>query len=242
MTRPMPVDPSQVAPDLIGVGAQAIQDRARALGLTWTMRPATVVTYDSNTGKATAIYDGDTVALGMDCLVGGLVNGQRVMGMAVPPGANYILGTFGTSVATTPQMVGYTSAFGNTAATTAELLVQTLVTSPLSTGRCYEVRVSGHYTMSVANSTGIVRMRKTNIGGTVFAEWGTGPVSVFGANTSTTNSNKFQVTSAGIITMVKTLASGGAASIIDSSGTNTPRAIEVWDVGPVSLYTNVSSI
>lgn len=238
----MPTDPDQMAPDLIGVGAQAIQDRARALGLTWILRPATVRTYNAATGKATAIYDGDTVPLGMDCLIGLLTVGQRVMGMAVPPGGNYILGRVGGNVTTTPSMVGYTSAFGNTTGTSAELLVQTTPSMNLVAGRCYEARVFGHYTMGTANSTGVVRLRKTNIAGTTVGEWGTGPVSVFGANTSAYLINKFQVTTSGAVVLVKTLASTSAVLIIDSSGTNTPRTIEVWDVGPASLYTNVVSI
>lgn len=85
-------DPQQLAPDLIGVGAQAIQDNAKRLGLTWTLRPATVQDYNGSNGQTSVIFDGDTVAVTALALVGILIPDQRVMGMIIPPGGNFIIG------------------------------------------------------------------------------------------------------------------------------------------------------
>lgn len=71
--------------------AQALAANADRLGLTWGLRPATVTDFDFATQKATAIYDGDTEGVAMSSLCGGLLPGFRVMGMQVPPSANYAL-------------------------------------------------------------------------------------------------------------------------------------------------------
>lgn len=89
------LDPEQMAPELIGVGAQAMIEQARRLGLTWNLRPATVNFYDRDTQNVTITYDGDTVSIGAVSLCGGLFTGARVMGMQVPPGGNFIVGTVG---------------------------------------------------------------------------------------------------------------------------------------------------
>lgn len=92
MTTPQNLTPEQLAPELIGVGAQAIKENAKRLGLIWSLRPGTVQELDGSNGWASVIFDGDTVALGALSLVGAVVAGQRVMGMAVPPGGNFIIG------------------------------------------------------------------------------------------------------------------------------------------------------
>jgi len=68
---------------------QALAENADRLGLTWGLRPATIADFDFHTQKALAIYDGDDEAIAMTSLVGGLLPGFRVMGMSVPPSANY---------------------------------------------------------------------------------------------------------------------------------------------------------
>lgn len=83
-------------PDLIGVGAQAIADTAKRLGLTWNLRPATVTSLE----PLTVTDDADTgqIKLGAVSLIGELQVGQRVMTMFVPPGGLFVIGTIGTTV------------------------------------------------------------------------------------------------------------------------------------------------
>jgi hypothetical protein len=88
MTLPGP-DPAQIAPDLIGIGAQAIVDNAKRLGLTWTLTLATVTSIN----PVQAITDGDTVIIGMTSMIGPLTLGQRVYVIQVPPSGNFIVGS-----------------------------------------------------------------------------------------------------------------------------------------------------
>ena len=93
----------QVAPELIGTGAQAIVENAKRLGLTWSIRKAEV-TVGSNPSAVLAVFDGDTEPVGMISLIGLLFATQRVWVIIVPSGGdnalsggNYIIGFIGLS-------------------------------------------------------------------------------------------------------------------------------------------------
>lgn len=111
----------QLLPQLFGAQAEAIVDRAKALGLTWTLRPGTV-----NSTSATApnvIYDGDTEPVGVVSLVGNLLPDSRVMMLQVPPAGNFVLGRLSTTGSTSvKQIATYRNdvpATGDTILTTA---------------------------------------------------------------------------------------------------------------------------
>lgn len=76
------------APELFSAGTQAIVERASSLGLTWGLRPATIITVTA--AMVTARYDGDAEAIAMSSLLPGLFVGARVMAIQVPPAGNYI--------------------------------------------------------------------------------------------------------------------------------------------------------
>lgn len=77
-------------PEVLSAQAKAIVDRAKALGLIWTMRPATV---GSIVGTAAMVrYDGDTELIGAVSLYSGAFSGDRVMMIQVPPAGNFIIG------------------------------------------------------------------------------------------------------------------------------------------------------
>lgn len=82
------------APSLIGEGTKALQDRAKHLGLSWTMRRATIVKINNqDVAQVLAQYDGDDKEIGMYNATGRqLYMGQRVYGLFVPPSANYVIG------------------------------------------------------------------------------------------------------------------------------------------------------
>lgn len=83
----MTSDPDQ-APALVGIGAQSIVDRAKSLGLTWTLRPGSIAT-----DGVSILYDGDTEPINAVNLTGdALTSGGRVMGLTVPPSGNFIIG------------------------------------------------------------------------------------------------------------------------------------------------------
>lgn len=77
--------------DLIGVGAEALIQNAQRLGLTWSLELATIATLSSSNG-ITAIYDGDSVPIGMTSMIGAVVPGERVYALRVPPSGNFIIG------------------------------------------------------------------------------------------------------------------------------------------------------
>jgi len=83
----MTSDPDQ-APALVGIGAQSIVDRAKSLGLTWTLRPASIAA-----DGVSILYDGDTEPINAVNLTGDAkTSGDRVMGLTVPPSGNFIIG------------------------------------------------------------------------------------------------------------------------------------------------------
>ena len=74
---------------------KATVDNARALGLIWTLRLATMTSIDPVEG----IYDGDTeaggVAIAMTSMVGSVAIDDRVYVIGVPPSGNFIVGRVG---------------------------------------------------------------------------------------------------------------------------------------------------
>ena len=82
--------PTELAGEQAQAQVRAVKETAEALGLTWSLRPATVV---ATTGdQPMAVLDGDTVAIAVTSMVGTLREGQRVYVMAVPPGGNFAAG------------------------------------------------------------------------------------------------------------------------------------------------------
>jgi hypothetical protein len=228
-----------MAPEIFGVGTQAIKDNAARLGLTWSLRPGTVNSYVALTNTAMVTFDGDTVSIGTTSLIGSVRINDRIMGMDVPPGGKFIIGYVAN---TSPQLMGFVSSTSNSAGTVAEAVVQTTPAMNLIPNRAYEVRVLGHYTMGGISDTAFIRIRKTSLTGTIAALWGTGLVTGFGHNSSVYVSNKFQVLAAEQVVLVKTLQSETANQIIDSPFTATPRTIEVRDVGSSADFTDLVSI
>lgn len=89
MTEPIP----QLDGDTATTVDELVQQADR-LGLTWTMRPATVISDN------TVTYDGeDTVEQPVTSLIGLLKPDIRVMVLFVPPSGNYIIGVLGDSFA-----------------------------------------------------------------------------------------------------------------------------------------------
>lgn len=103
--------------------ATAMVERAKALGLTWTLRPASAGTGTGDNPIVT--YDGDTERVGAVSLIGDIIPGDRVMMLQVPPAGNFVLGRIGgiagskTSVRQTATFRTSVAATGDTTLTTA---------------------------------------------------------------------------------------------------------------------------
>lgn len=82
-------NPQSIAAD---ASAQALVANAGRLGLTWDLRPATVVTTDKSTGKVSVIIDADTETVPADSMIGPLAPGDRVFVVIIPPGGIFVTG------------------------------------------------------------------------------------------------------------------------------------------------------
>ena len=88
-------DPLGDAGAMAQAQVRALIQNATALGITWTLRPATVTGYDGS--GALAVMDGDTVPIGVTPMISSLAVGQRVYVLVVPPSGNYVVGIVVTS-------------------------------------------------------------------------------------------------------------------------------------------------
>lgn len=135
----------QTLPDLLSIQAQAVVDRAKALGLTWTLRPGTV----NAVGTApTVVYDGDTEQVGVTSLIGDLIPSDRVMMLQVPPAGNFVLGRvsgFGGIVSTVKQITtarGQITSTGDVTLTTASQAVTPLLSITTTSTAEYIINAS----------------------------------------------------------------------------------------------------
>lgn len=92
-----------LAPELISAAAKQIVANAKALGLTWTLRIATISVLQSVGSNEPPLvagtYDGDSVAIGLTNITGEeLLPGQRVYCLMVPPSGNFIIGFVGIPI------------------------------------------------------------------------------------------------------------------------------------------------
>lgn len=163
---------SSELPNLLSVQAQAVVDRAKSLGLTWTLRPATVLNANTNPG---VIYDGDTEAISSTPLVDTVISGDRVMMLQVPPGGNYIIGRLsGAALRTIGTQYGTLGTLA-TAAVTPEVVIPTAnwVSEPtftFPTGRIFQATLTGgiYSTAGAPRMAGVrLRLGQATITGTI---------------------------------------------------------------------------
>lgn len=119
------------APDLIGVGIQAMVKRATSLGLTWEIRMATVRD-GSNPAAVLAQYDKDEKIITMVSTVGPLLTGSRVYVIEIPPAGNFIMGVFATGPLV--PNVQCTNVFGMTPGNTTSATFVSMPGPPTVTG------------------------------------------------------------------------------------------------------------
>lgn len=101
-------------PDIIGTTVKALQEHARSLGLTWSLRPGTVTSVD---GGVLVTLDGDAAIISAVNLLDFVSIGDRVMIISVPPSGNFIVGLVGGVSAAGVLNDSSTAAGGTTSAT-----------------------------------------------------------------------------------------------------------------------------
>lgn len=86
-------------PNLIASAVQEVVRQAKALGISWTIRPATVSL--STTGTTSVVLDGDTNPISVTNMSGiPLISGQRVYVLITPPSGNFVFGFTGSRAPT----------------------------------------------------------------------------------------------------------------------------------------------
>lgn len=238
------------APDLVGVGAESIVERAQALGLTWTLRPATVSV--ATTEALLIAYDAPTDLISTPItavnLTGqGLAVGTRVMGLVVPPSGNYVIGfpTMGGAPSNgfAGALAGRIDSIANSASVTAEAAVLTIPNVTFRSGRAYRWQFWGKVNPSVINIARF-QVRRGSVAGTLLTgsmDWnqslvGVGePRAALGyvkrlASTDTTDA------------MVLTLTAVGLGALLQEGSATFARFFEVYDAGPATNYANASVI
>jgi hypothetical protein len=149
-------------PDLISVGAQAVADTGKRLGLTWTLRPGKVAIAD----PLTVIYDGDPdqTPIGMISLIGYLSKGTRVMAEFVPPAGNYVVGWFAGVNVGRSSILRFATATSDTNLTNVEavpagLSASALTVTTTSPGAVWEAELVVGFEETVTGTTiGIGRL------------------------------------------------------------------------------------
>lgn len=85
-------DDNSAIPGLISTAVQEVVSQAKALGISWTIRLATVV--QATAATTSVIMDGDTATLSVSNLSStSLLAGQRVYVLITPPSGNFIIGS-----------------------------------------------------------------------------------------------------------------------------------------------------
>lgn len=74
--------------DTYAAGTKQLIDDAQRLGISWILRPGTVIITD----PLKVTFDGDETPISVVSLIGVLAPETRIMGLLVPPGGNFIIG------------------------------------------------------------------------------------------------------------------------------------------------------
>ncbi|MFG1660733.1 hypothetical protein ACGFIY_29770 [Micromonospora chersina] len=143
--------------------AEAVLEKATRLGLTWRLRPATVVSVASD-GTIRVLHDGDKVPVRVKSMVGPVAVRSRVMVVKTPPAGNHIVGWVGPPAGPMGVIASVERSGGSTASATAQPVLR-LDGVPVKAGRRYTVRTSALLIFSsVAGDAGSARISFTTTG------------------------------------------------------------------------------
>lgn len=238
-----PEKPEQEAPALISTGAQALVDGARRLGLTWTLRPATVTLIDSNptSGLATITYDGDSVPVAAVSLIGVVTPLDRVMGLVIPPSGNFII-SLSTSISR-PYAPGrgtvgsHTEMVNQTGITTVATIMTTDQTINFRNGRAYAwCMAHSHF----SSGAGFLAQYTADLaGGGLGMHMGNHRTE--GASSTGVWHSKIAVCTSDVSDQAILTAAAVSGNISILGSASAPREFWVEDVGPAELYQNFIS-
>jgi hypothetical protein len=236
------------APEMVGLAASTIAENAKRLGLVWTMRPATVVSYDRTTGMATAIFDGDTVPLTMTSLAGPLTAAQRVMVMIVPPSGNFIIGSVGNVGATDYKLIAFGERVTASTAAAGAQGVLRLDNIPVVSGRSYLIQSSNMLLFSTSGATdrGSVRFAfstsgAATTGSSLMAIWNSDIIQTISDGVGCYLSTHYTATTTGFLSvLIYTLRLGGSGNISIFGNAIQPTQLMAFELNGAVPNTGVS--
>lgn len=131
--------------DDVSTLVSALVDNAKRLGLTWTLRRATV----DSVSPLRVIYDGDTVSIDVFALNALPYIGQRVTGIWVPPAGNFIICPSGGAHVFTEDLSAATQTSGSFGNGTGSLASAVFVAPP---SRRVDIHWSAEISLSVVGT------------------------------------------------------------------------------------------
>jgi hypothetical protein len=218
---------------------QALKDNAKQLGLTWDLRPGTIVAQLSaapSPGAVSVLLDGDDTPVPA-ILIGALTNPRRVMVLLIPPAGFYIIGSTGSLT----DLVSQDHQQATTGAISAETAVHTGGVANFHPGSAYELHFAGQLTNAAAN-TSTFRVRRDTAAGTLIA-------GAFNEQRAAAASSWFETTlivanfGTTVISCAPclTLATSASTSTFDAASTRT-RYLEVRWAGFAGQYPNAAAM
>lgn len=211
----------------------AIVENAKRLGLTWTIRPATVSTTDGV--NAVGTYDGDNGVLIPLINMVSAGAGERVYVIAVPEGGNYIVGRPGRR-----DLLDRVDSAVSSAAIGAEAVVLTGNPVLWINNRAYRVKIRSATTSSITNVVQY-RIRQTNLTGTVLHL-----TQDLGNTTGFTMYDEMVIVRTGGTDLLDNLVltvSASTGTVTMTGGATFVRYLEVWELpGAPGDYPNAITI
>lgn len=232
----MPDQTLQGAPDLARV--TSLIKLADRLGLTWGLRPGTVVSVVSpyTPRDASVRMDGDDGGISVVSLINDLAVGDRVMVVRVPPAGEYAIGRL-NAASSSPFTTASTA---NTGVINAETVTLTLSNVTLKQGTAYRVE-GGSRINAAAAVAATFQVRRTNIAGAIVA---TSPNFVgIGLGLAASAHWTSFITPASTLTdtFVYTLqATGLGATSLGNAAS--PRFASITPAGPVGFFPQAVSV
>lgn len=228
---------------LISAAATEIIQQSQALGLSWNLRMATVVSSTATSGL-TIIFDGDTVAISATNITGSrLTGGDRVYCIMVPQSGNFAIGFAELNAGALLGRVDSTTV--NVSDNVAELTVLTTPTITFTTGRAFRVRYRlNTRTAGGANNQAIVRFRAgTGTSGTIWAAFTYTNINGFGAEARYGEFYLKNTNDTFGSTMTMTVIASLSINVAVTASTTDVVFLEVSDAGQISNnYSNTFEI
>lgn len=217
-------------PQVLAVQLKAMMENSKRLGLTWSLRLATIASAEN--GNITATFDGDEEPIGMVSMVGPVVSDTRMYVLIIPPSGNFIVGG-DLQGAPARGAIAYFRRTTNKTAITAEVGFILLENVPLVKDRIYEIRGQASFSNVTTRTIHTIRVAQpgpATTGSTVLEEAVFQTAAVGSTGGTGRVAGRYIPPATAAYSFLYTLQ---ANSSITAFGTNTEHGdLTVFDYGP----------